>query len=71
LVLHPGNAGRLPLRTWRLAYEHLTLVARARLKSHYKLWLMADVLARFGVRDARRMAAEAYHSGRILVARVA
>jgi hypothetical protein len=32
---------------------------------------MADVLARFGVRDARRMAAEAYHSGRILAARVA
>jgi glycosyltransferase involved in cell wall biosynthesis len=70
LVLHPGNAGRLPLRTWRLTYEHLALVARARLEPRHKLWLMADVLARFTVRDARRMAAEAYHSGRILVARV-
>jgi glycosyltransferase involved in cell wall biosynthesis len=71
LVYDPGNVGRLPLRTWRLCYEHLRLVAHAVSEPRYKLWLMADVLARFGVRDSRRLAAEIYHSGRILVARSA
>jgi glycosyltransferase involved in cell wall biosynthesis len=69
LVYDPANRGRLPLRTWRLCWEHLLLVARAQLAPSHKLWLSADVLARFGVRDSRRMAAELYHSSRILYAR--
>jgi glycosyltransferase involved in cell wall biosynthesis len=70
LVYDPANRGRLPLRTWRLCYEHLALVVRARVQPTRKLWLMADVLARFGVRDSRRLAAEVYHSGRIVMSRV-
>jgi glycosyltransferase involved in cell wall biosynthesis len=69
-VLDPANRGRLPLRTWRLIYEHLDLVARARLQPHRKAWLVADIVARYGMRDSRRLAAEIYHSGRILAARV-
>lgn len=69
VILDPANRDRLPLRTWRLAYEHLKLVARARLEPQRKGLLMADVLARYGVRDSRRLAAEIYHSGRILVSR--
>ena len=69
VILDPANRDRLPLRTWRLCYEHLRLVARTPLEPRHKLWLTADVLARFGVRDSRRLAAEAYHSGRILAAR--
>jgi glycosyltransferase involved in cell wall biosynthesis len=68
-ILDPANKGRLPSRTWRLCYEHLRLVGRAHIAPHHKLWLAGDVLARFGVRDSRRLAAEAYHSGRILAAR--
>ena len=71
VILDPANRDRLPLRTWRLCYEHLRLVTRTRMAPQHKLWLVADVLARFGVRDSRRLAAEAYHSGRILVARAA
>ena len=69
VILDPANRDRLPLRTWRLCYEHLRLVSRTRMKLQHKLWLMADVFARFGVRDSRRLAAEVYHSGRILAAR--
>lgn len=69
LVYDPANRGRLPLRTWRLCWEHLRLVAGAELAPSHKLWLSGDVLARFGVRDSRRMAAELYHSSRILYAR--
>jgi glycosyltransferase involved in cell wall biosynthesis len=69
VILDPANNGRLPLRTWWLAYEHLNLIARSRLNPQYKAWLMADVLARYGMRDSRRLAAEIYHSGRILVSR--
>jgi glycosyltransferase involved in cell wall biosynthesis len=71
VILDPANRDRLPLRTWRLTYEHLALVGRARLAPRHKLWLALDVLARFGVRDGRRAAAELYHSGRILAARAA
>jgi hypothetical protein len=71
VILDPANRDRLPLRTWRLCYEHLSLVTRTRMAPQHKLWLVGDVLARFGVRDSRRLAAEAYHSGRILVARAA
>ena len=71
VILDPANRDRLPLRTWRLCYEHLRLVARTHMAPQHKLWLIGDVLARFGVRDSRRLAAEAYHSGRILVARAA
>jgi glycosyltransferase involved in cell wall biosynthesis len=70
-ILDPANRGKLPSRTWRLCAEHLRLVAGARLAPRHKLWLLADVLARFGVRDSHLLAAEAYHSGRILVARAA
>ena len=68
-ILDPANKGKLPSRTWRLCYEHLLLVSRARLAPQHKLWLMGDVLARFGLRDSRLLAAEAYHSGRILASR--
>jgi glycosyltransferase involved in cell wall biosynthesis len=68
-ILDPANKGKLPSRTWRLCYEHLRLVGRARLAPQHKLWLVGDVLARFGVRDSRLLAAEAYHSGRILAGR--
>ena len=69
VILDPANNGKLPSRTWRLGYEHLRLVALARLAPQHKLWLAGDVVARFGVRDSRRLAAEAYHSGRILAGR--
>jgi glycosyltransferase involved in cell wall biosynthesis len=69
VILDPANQGKLPSRTWRLCREHLLLVAGARLAPQHKLWLAADVLARFGVRDSRLLAAEAYHSGRILASR--
>lgn len=68
-ILDPANKGKLPSRTWRLCYEHLRLVAAAPLGSRQKLWLAGDVLARWGVKDARLLAAEAYHSGRILASR--
>jgi glycosyltransferase involved in cell wall biosynthesis len=69
VILDPANKGKLPSRTWRLGIEHLRLVGSARLDLRHKLWLVGDVLARFGLRDSRLLAAEAYHSGRILVAR--
>jgi glycosyltransferase involved in cell wall biosynthesis len=69
VILDPANEGRLPSRTWRLCYEHLRLVAGAPIAPHHKLWLTGDVLARFGVRDSRRLAAEGYHSARILASR--
>jgi glycosyltransferase involved in cell wall biosynthesis len=69
VILDPANQGRLPSRTWRLCYEHLRLAARAPVAPHHKLWLTGDVLARFGVRDSRRLAAEGYHTARILASR--
>jgi hypothetical protein len=68
-ILDPANKGKLPSRTWRLCYEHLRLVATSDLEPGQKLWLATDVLGRFGVKDARLLAAEAYHSGRILASR--
>ena len=68
-ILDPANKGKLPSRTWRLCYEHLRLVAAAPVGPREKLAMTGDVLARFGVRDARLLAAEAYHSGRILASR--
>ena len=68
-ILDPANKGKLPSRTWRLCYEHLRLVATSGLEPGQKLWLAGDVLGRFGVKDARLLAAEAYHSGRILASR--
>jgi glycosyltransferase involved in cell wall biosynthesis len=68
-VNDPRNRGELPLRTWRLARRHLQVVARSGLPARRRAVLAADVLARFGVRDARRMLAEAYRSGRILLER--
>jgi glycosyltransferase involved in cell wall biosynthesis len=66
-VNDPRNRGELPLRTWRLARRHLQVVARSGLPAPPRAILAADVLARFGIRDARRLLAEAYHSGRILL----
>jgi glycosyltransferase involved in cell wall biosynthesis len=68
-ILDPANRGKLPSRTWRLCYEHLRLVAAARGGPGEKLCMAGDVLGRFGVKDARLLAAEAYHSGRILASR--
>jgi glycosyltransferase involved in cell wall biosynthesis len=71
VILDPANRDRLRMRTWRLCYEHARLVSRASLAPWHKLWLTADVLARFGGRDFRRMAAEVYHAGRVLAFRAA
>jgi glycosyltransferase involved in cell wall biosynthesis len=65
----PRNQDKLPLRTWRLIYQHLGLVRRSALKPHEKLLLAGSVLRRFGIRDFRRLAAEAYYSARIVTAR--
>ncbi len=69
LTYDPANKDRLPLRTWRLIYEHLALVQRSNLTMRQKLLVTGSVLQRFGVRDARRLAAEAYHTARILGSR--
>jgi glycosyltransferase involved in cell wall biosynthesis len=69
LTYDPANKGRLPLRTWRLIYEHLAVVARSDLGPVHKAEVAGTVLRRFAVRDARRLAAEAYHTSRILGAR--
>jgi glycosyltransferase involved in cell wall biosynthesis len=71
VILDPSNRDRLPLRTWRLCAEHLRLVAHTPMEPQHKLWLLGDVLARFGLRDSRRLAAEVYRSGQILLARAA
>jgi glycosyltransferase involved in cell wall biosynthesis len=68
-ILDPANKGKLPSRTWRLCYEHLRLVAGAPMAPRHRAWLAGSVLGRFGVRDGRLLAAEAYHSGRILAGR--
>jgi glycosyltransferase involved in cell wall biosynthesis len=71
ITYDPANRGRLPLRTWRLIYEHLKLVERSDLNAYHKLFMAGSVLGRFGIRDFRRLAAETYHTGRILAYRVA
>lgn len=65
----PKNRATLPLRTWRLIYKHLGVVFASDLSYRHKLFLVGSVLGRFGARDFRRLAAETYHSGRILVSR--
>ena len=65
----PANTDRLPTRTWRLIYEHLAVVGRADLGERDKVLLAGSVLRRFGIGDARRLAAEAYHAARILAGR--
>jgi glycosyltransferase involved in cell wall biosynthesis len=70
LTYDPANAARLPMRTWRLIYEHLGVVRRANLSPDQKVFLAGSVLRRFGIGDARRLAAEAYHTARILAWRV-
>jgi glycosyltransferase involved in cell wall biosynthesis len=71
LTYDPANATRLPLRTWRLIVEHLAVVARSDLGPADQARVAGTVLRRFAVGDARRLAAEAYHSARILSARAA
>jgi hypothetical protein len=68
VVLDPANRERVQLRTWRLCYEHLRVVAGAPIDLRHKPRLLLEVLARFGVRDGRRAAAELYHAGRVLAA---
>lgn len=63
----PANADRLPTRTWRLIYEHLAVVGRADLSAGQKALLAGSVLRRFGIGDARRLAAETYHVARVLL----
>jgi hypothetical protein len=65
----PKNRGALPLRTWRLIGRHLQLVQQSGLKPHERFALAGSVFGRFGVRDFRRLAAESYHSLRILAIR--
>ena len=65
----PARGGKLPLRTWRLGREHFMAVHRSELSQPGRARLQAEVLARFYVHDARRLAAELYYSGRILAAR--
>ena len=67
----PKNRGVLPLRTYRLIYKHLEVVRRSDLAVRHKLLLVGSILGRFGVRDFRRLAAETYHTGRILAGRAA
>jgi glycosyltransferase involved in cell wall biosynthesis len=69
VILDPANAGKPPSRTRRLLAEHLRLVAQSSLPARQKAWLAGSVLARFGVRDSRLLAAEAYHTGRMLAGR--
>ena len=65
----PRNVDKLPLRTWRLIYKHVAVVRRSNLGAVEKAFLVGSVLRRFAVRDFRRLAAETYHSGRILAVR--
>ena len=67
----PKNRSALPLRTYRLIYKHLEVVRRSELAARHKLFLAGSILGRFGVRDFRRLAAETYHTGRILAGRAA
>lgn len=69
ITYDPRNRGKLPLRTWRLIYKHLGIVWRSKLRPHEKVFLTGSVISRFGVRDGRRLAAETYHSTRILARR--
>ncbi len=62
----PATRHRVPLRTWRLWGEHERLVLRSNLTLRDKALLVADVSARFGLKDARRLAAETYHAARSL-----
>lgn len=65
----PENQDKLPLRTWRLISQHLGVIRRSGLKPHEQILVAGSVLNRFGVRDFRRLAAEAYYSAHILAAR--
>jgi hydroxyacyl-ACP dehydratase HTD2-like protein with hotdog domain len=65
----PRNAGKPPMRTWRLIYEHLDLVLHSDLTVQQKAYLVGSVLKRFAIRDFRRLAAETYHIGRFLATR--
>jgi glycosyltransferase involved in cell wall biosynthesis len=61
-----ANRDRLPLRTPRLIVKHLDVVRQSELQPRHKLLMAGSVVARFGVRDFRRLAAELYHCLRIL-----
>jgi len=63
----PRNRGQLPLRTWRLFYEHLGVIKRAPIASRHTAWLSLDVAACFGIKQSRRLAAELFRSSRIII----
>jgi len=69
IMYDPRNEGQLPLRTWRLMQKHLGVVRHADVRTRHKALLAGSVVGRFGVRDFRRLAAETYHSGRIIASR--
>jgi glycosyltransferase involved in cell wall biosynthesis len=64
-----ANRDRLPLRTPRLIVKHLEIVKRSEERPYHKLLMAGSVIGRFGVRDFRRLMAEAYHTVRILALR--
>ncbi len=63
----PSNAGQLPLRTWRLTRHQLAAVGRHGLPLHERSAMRGDVLLRAVGQDGRRLAAELYRSGELLV----
>jgi glycosyltransferase involved in cell wall biosynthesis len=64
-----ANRDRLPLRTPRLIAKHLEIVRESEVRPSQKFLMAGSVVARFGIRDFRRLVAEAYHTARILVRR--
>jgi glycosyltransferase involved in cell wall biosynthesis len=64
-----ANRDRLPLRTPRLIVKHLEIVRDADVAPRRKVLMAGSVIGRFGIRDLRRLAAELYHSARILAGR--
>lgn len=61
-----ANRDRLPLRTPRLIAKHLEVVRQSEVQPRHKLVMAGSVIARFGIRDLRRLVAELYHTVRIL-----
>jgi glycosyltransferase involved in cell wall biosynthesis len=61
-----ANRDQLPLRTPRLIVKHLEVVRESGVEPRHKVLMAGSVIGRFGIRDFRRLAAELYHSARIL-----
>jgi glycosyltransferase involved in cell wall biosynthesis len=65
----PNNKGRLPLRTWALIHHHLKTLRASELAAAEKATIAAAVLHRHAWMSRRLLAAEIYHSSRILAQR--